>query len=397
MNAQQQSTRHRAARGRARRPQVTLVVPFLSEFRRSFYRRLEADLDERGIGFVLAFGAPYSRDLKERQDSVEMAGAVRLPQWSTEVAGRPVVHKRIGPLVRSSDVLVVDQSLRNLELYPLLLRQWAGCGPTVAMWDHGRTYTRPQSRLEQSLKFALTRQARWFFSYTAGGARAVTGQGFPGQRVTVVQNAVDTAALDAAYRAVTPEQLAALRAEYGLRAGRTGLFVGALSTGKRIPFLVEAAEEVARRLPGFRLLVAGTGEHRALVERAAAAGRAVVPVGQAFGARKALLGAVSDVMLMPGLVGLCAVDSFVLRTPVVTTPWPWHAPEFEYLEDGRNALVAPDDPVRYAAAVADLLTRPADLEALRQAGEQDAGRYTVEEMSRRFADGLVDLLAERGR
>ena len=57
---------------------------------------------------------------------------------------------------------------------PLLLRQAAGRGPKVAMWDHGRTYTWPQSRFEQSLKFALTRRACWFFAYTDGGARAVT-------------------------------------------------------------------------------------------------------------------------------------------------------------------------------------------------------------------------------
>lgn len=346
---------------------------------------------------MVAYGAPYNRDQRERQDVVDIEGAVRLPQWSAHVAGRPLVHKRLGSLVRSSDVLVVDQSLRNLELYPLLLRQLVGRGPTVAMWDHGRTYTRPQSRLEQSLKYALTRRASWFFSYTAGGAQAVTERGFPRQRVTVVQNTIDTAELSAAYRNVTDDQLSELHHEYGLTPGRTGLFVGALSPSKRIPFLIEAADEIAARLPGFRLLVAGTGQQRALVEEAAARSSAVVPVGQAFGARKALLGAVSDVLLMPGLVGLCAVDSFVLQVPVVTTAWPWHAPEFEYLEHGRNALVAPDDPGQYARAVADLLGNPGELDAMRRECGNDAQRYTIEEMSRRFVEGLVRLLEDTAR
>ncbi|MFG2824431.1 glycosyltransferase family 4 protein [Kitasatospora sp. NPDC048365] len=372
-------------------------MPFLSEFRRSFYRLLTSDLDERGITLVIAHGAPYSRDQQARRDVIHVEGAVRLRQWSTWLAGRPLVHKRLGGVVRASDVLVVDQSLRNLELYPLLLRQLTGRGPTVAMWDHGRTYTQPQSALEQSLKFALTRRARWFFAYTDGGAQTVAERGFPGQRVTVVQNSIDTRELADAYRDVTDRQIAAFQAEHGLTSGRTGLFVGALSSSKRIPFLVEAAEAVAERLPGFRLLVAGAGQEQGLVEAAAARTPVVVPVGQAFGARKALLGAVSDVLLMPGLVGLCAVDSFVLRTPVVTTPWPWHAPEFEYLEHGRNALVAPDDPQAYADAVADLLTSPERLDSLRRECRKDAQRYTVEEMSRRFADGLVRLLQDSGR
>ncbi|MFE5628864.1 glycosyltransferase family 4 protein [Streptomyces sp. NPDC056543] len=376
---------------------MVLLVPFLSEFRRSFYRLLEEDLDARGVRLLIAHGAPYSGDQEARRDVIHMEGAVRLKQRTAWVAGRPLVHKHLGGLARSADVVVVDQALRNMELYPLLLRQLTGRGPVVAMWDHGRTYTRPQSGLEQSLKYSLTRRARWFFSYTAGGARAVTEHRFPRQRVTVVQNAVDTKALGDAYRRVTEQQSAEVRRTYGLTAGRTGLFVGALSSGKRIPFLVEAAERVADRLPGFRLLVAGTGQERHIIDAAAARRPVVVPVGQAFGDRKALLGAVSDVMLMPGLVGLCAVDSFVLQTPIVTTPWPWHAPEFEYLEHGRNAVVAPDDPEQYADAVTALLTGSGRLGALREECRKDAGRYTVEEMSRRFADGLVQLLEDRHR
>ncbi|WBO64907.1 glycosyltransferase family 4 protein [Streptomyces camelliae] len=372
-------------------------MPFLSEFRRSFYRRLEGDLKERGIQLVIAYGEPYSSDQSARRDVIHTEGALRVRQWSAWVAGRPLVYKSLGSLARTADVLVVDQSLRNMELYPQLMRQWTGRGPAVAMWDHGRTYTRPQSALEQSVKYALTRRARWFFSYTAGGAQAVTAHGFPRQRVTVVQNAIDTKALDEAYRDVTPSQITELRQRYGLTAGRTGLFIGALSATKRISFLVEAAENIAGHLPGFRLLVAGTGEERTAIEAAAARTSVVVPVGQAFGEHKALLGAVSDVMLMPGLVGLCAVDSFVLETPIVTTDWPWHAPEFEYLEHGRNAVVAPDDPRQYAASVAELLGSPERLDAIRQECRKDARQYTVEEMSRRFTDGLVRLLQDRRR
>jgi glycosyltransferase involved in cell wall biosynthesis len=380
-----------------RRKQVTLVMPFLSEFRRPFFRQLAEDLEARGATLVVAHGAPYSRDQSERRDVVEIDGAVRLRQFHLWLAGRPLVHKRLGSLIGSSDVLVVDQSLRNLELYPLLLRQSAGHGPRIAMWDHGRTYARPQSRIEQSLKYALTRRACWFFAYTDGGARAVTDHGFPRQRVTVVQNSIDTAQLQRAAAAVSEDQLAGVRAEYGLAPGRTGLFLGALSPSKRLPFVIEAATETAGRLPGFKLLIAGAGSESELVARAAARTSAVVPVGQAFGERKALLGAAADVLLMPGPVGLCAVDSFALATPIATTPWPWHGPEFEYLEDGANALVAPDDPQRYADAVADLLRDPGRLDGLRRGCRTAAERYTVEEMSRRFAAGLDQLLRDGGR
>ncbi|MDI2124559.1 glycosyltransferase family 4 protein [Yinghuangia seranimata] len=387
----------RTGRGGPRRPHVTLVVPFLSEFRVPFFRHLEADLDTRGITLVVAYGEPYTADQRARDDVVEVEGAVRLRQRSARIAGRPFVHKRLGDLTRETDVFVVDQALRNMELYPMLVRQRFGRGPIVAMWDHGRTYDRPQSALEQSLKYALTRRAKWFFSYTEGGKRAVVDHGFPAERVTVVQNSVDTTGLSRVYAGVTDEERAELRRRYDLTPGRTGLFVGALSPAKRIPFLIEAAEQIERRLPGFRLLVAGTGPDRGLVAEAAERCSAVVPVGQAFGDDKALLGTVSDVLLVPGLVGLIAVDSFALRSPIVTTEQRWNGPESEYLEHGRNAVVTRNDPASFVDGVVDLLENPRRLAELTEQCAKDADRYTIEEMSRRFADGLAELLTNHGR
>ncbi|WP_198035365.1 glycosyltransferase family 4 protein [Streptacidiphilus rugosus] len=379
------------------RPRVTLVVPVLSEFRRPFFARLRADLDAAGIETVVAHGHPWTQDLSARADTVPVTGAVALRQRSLRICGRSLVHKELGPLAHSSDVLIVDQALRNLELYPQLVRQRLGRGPAIAMWDHGRTYCKAQSAVEQAAKFALTRRARWFFAYTEGGARSVVEQGFPAERTTVVQNAVDTTALRAARAAVTREQLRAFRLRHGLTPGRTALFVGALSRDKRIPELLEAAEEAARLLPGFRLLIAGRGEQEDLVHRAASRSEAVVPLGRVVGPDKGILGAASELMLMPGLVGLCAVDSFALGTPLVTTDFPHHAPEFEYLRHGVNAWIAPGDPAGYAREVVALLGDSARLDTLRRHCREDALRYTVEEMSRRFAEGTVRLLREMRR
>jgi glycosyltransferase involved in cell wall biosynthesis len=178
-------------------------------------------------------------------------------------------------------------------------------------------------------------------------------------------------------------------------AGRTALYLGGLDAPKRIPFLLDTARRIAQELPDFRLLVAGDGPERTLVETAASCpGSAVIAVGRAVGRNAALLGAVSDIMLMPGRVGLCAVDSFALRTPIVTTAWPWHAPEFEYLTDGGNAVVAPDDPGAYSAAAVALLRDHGRLAALADACSREASVYTVENMAARFGDGLLRMLSE---
>jgi glycosyltransferase involved in cell wall biosynthesis len=88
-----------------------------------------------------------------------------------------------------------------------------------------------------------------------------------------------------------------------------------------------------------------------------------------------------------------SVDSFVLGTPIVTTDWPWHAPEFEYLMPGRNAVVTPDDVQAYADGVAALLRDPARVDELRRGCAEAAPRYAVEQMVDRFAVGTLRALA----
>ncbi|MFD7443124.1 glycosyltransferase family 4 protein [Streptomyces sp. NPDC059909] len=317
--------------------------------------------------------------------------------------GRSLVWQRVQRRVASADIVVVEQALHNLDTYPLLLKQRlarvTGASPRVALWGHGRTYTKPVSRLETAAKDVVSRYASWFFAYTEGGAAHLADRGYPRERITVLHNSVDTMALAGVReRAATPgtpecAEAAALRKRYHLRPGRTALFLGGLDASKRIPLLLDCVRRVTRTFPDFRLLVAGDGVDRPLVSAAAASPDSpVVPLGHTTGRQVGLLGAVSDIMLMPGRVGLCAVDSFALRTPIVTTAWPWHAPEFEYLEDGRNALVTRDDPETYAMTVQEVLNDRTRLESLRAACGRDATAYTVDGMAERFCAGLLNML-----
>ncbi|MGW1809124.1 glycosyltransferase family 4 protein [Streptomyces sp. NPDC002078] len=382
---------------------VVVIQPYVPSYRTPFYDRVHSLLGAEGVTLEVLHGTPPPGQ-SARRDAATCVSARRVPaRWLPVPGGRSLALHRVQQLAATADAVVLEQALRNLETYPLLLKQrfgrTRGHRPRVAFWGHGRTYTKPVSRFEAAAKDALTRRADWFFAYTDLGAEHVTRHGFPRDRITVLRNSVDTKGLvrarERAEEPGTPEfaEAAALRERHRLIPGLTALFIGGLDAPKRVPFLLEAAERIAAALPGFRLLVAGDGTDRGLVEAAASRpGSPVVPVGQAGGQRLAVLGAVSDVMLMPGRVGLCAVDSFALRTPVVTTVWPWHAPEFEYLENGRNSVITPDAVEPYAAAVTELLADRAGLDALRAACRSDAAEYSIEEMSERFCEGALRLL-----
>ncbi|MER5802360.1 MULTISPECIES: glycosyltransferase family 4 protein [Streptomyces] len=378
------------------------MQPYIPPYRVPFFRRLAADLHgQLGAELTVAHGSPPPATGCDRDDgTLALEGAVVLSERSWQIGGLPVRVRRLGDLPHRSDVLIVGQALQNLETYPLLARGLsrrarAGCGPALAMWGHGRTYHKEGGPLLRVAKRVLTRQASWFFAYTAGGADHVAAGGFPRDRITVVRNSTDTTALVAARNAVTDAQVAEFASQHGLVPDRTGLYLGGFHASKRIPFLLEAVAHIVKRMPDFRLLVAGDGACRSSVESSAARGDGVVYVGPVHDDRRALLGAASRLMLMPGLVGLCAVDSFALRTPLVTTDWPGHSPEFEYLEHGRNAMVASGGPEQYAEAVVRTLSSPELMARLQRGCVSNSGNYTVEEMSARFAAGVAELLERR--
>lgn len=381
---------------------ITIVQPYVAHYRVPFFRRLAADLHRQlGAELVVAHSAPPPEAAEGRdRGSAELGCAVRLVQHSWRIGGFPVRVKRLGDLPRRSDAVIVPQDLHNLETFPLVARaMWREArgrsGPALGMWGHGRTYDKHAGPLLRAVKRTLTRQANWFFAYTAGGADHVAAQGFPRDRITVVQNSTDTTALAEARKQVTDEQVAEFSSRHGLVPGRTGLYLGRLHTTKRLPFLLEAVTHIVKRMPEFKLLVAGDGACRSLIEASAERGEGVVYVGPVHDERRALLGAASQLMLMPGLVGLCAVDSFALRTPLVTTAWPYHSPEFEYLEHGRNSMTVEGGPEEYAKVVVHTLSNPRLMARLKDACASDTDRYTVEAMSARFTEGVAGLLETR--
>jgi hypothetical protein len=90
-------------------------------------------------------------------------------------------------------------------------------------------------------------------------------------------------------------------------------------------------------------------------------------------------------------VGLVAADSFATERPIVTLQSSRHAPEFEYLESGRNAIVVDRD-VDYARAISGVLSSPHLLRELQAGCRASAPEYSVEEMSERFINGLIQLV-----
>lgn len=383
----------------ARRGRVVIVQPLLLEYRVTFYELLRDRLDAAGIRLEIVHGAPPHGTEREWQTR-DLGWTTRVderivPVGSFHLAWQPCLDE-----VAGADLVIVEQATKRLVNYVLLGRQVRG-GPRVAFWGHGRNF-QATSRVEATaevLKRFVTRRAHWFFAYNDLSARVLHELGFPEDRTTVVGNSIDTRKLAAARDAVTDAETEALRSELGLTGTHVGIYCGTMYPQKRLPFLVDAARSIRDRVEDFELVFVGDGVDRGVVERAAREHDWIRVVGPKFGDELARHFALAKVHLLPGLVGLAVLDSFVLEVPVVTTASALHSPEIDYLRDGENGVMVPGDGSggAYVDAVVDVLTDDALRARLVAGCRRDAARYSAEAMADRFADGVVAALKAPSR
>lgn len=364
---------------------VVIVQEYVPDYRAPFFGRLQSSAASKGIDVVVAAGTP-NQIQAARRDATALEGLRAIAQHEYRVFGQRITVRDISPAIHDADFLILEQARRNIDAYRILSGRRAP-KPT-ALWGHGRDYTHTPGAVRRAAYNWLTRRADWFFAYTEGGKDAVVSLGYPANRVTVVQNSIDTSELTHAIVSLDASDISAYTQALDLR-GKTALFIGGMDDSKRMPFLLDAAQQVSEGDPDFRLLVAGAGNDAALVKNALPHSSWLRYLGPVVGADKALALTSAQVLAMPGRVGLVAVDSFAAGVPIVTTDWPWHAPEFEYLRDGVNAMVSCDTVQHYASALVEVLNDPLQRSRLSLGAVHERDRYTVDRMAERYSEGLL--------
>lgn len=368
---------------------LLIVHPFVQAYRLGMYSRLAERLASDGLRLTVASNPPPPQ-LAARGDTVKAPWSTELPTKWVPIRGRDVAIRRLSalPQSRTPDMVIVEQAIKNLETYPLLVRQQLD-GPSVAMWGHGRSYSTPQGPRAAALKQFLTRRSQWFFAYTQAGADHVMANGFPATRVSVLNNTIDTVSLASDLKAVSDDDVDSFSRRHGLTSGRTALFLGGVDTAKGIDFLLQSARLAAQMLPGFLLLVGGAGAQLADVQSAERAGAPVRALGRLDGPEKALALRSAGVLAIPEWIGLVAVDSLVAGRPIVSTWHPSHSPEHEYLDPERTAVFVQHDPISYAQGLVTLLTNPNRLQTMQTLCVAESAKYSLDHMVNAFVEGVL--------
>lgn len=365
---------------------VTLLQEYVPKYREPLFRTMKQYGRANDILIRVAAGRPNS-SLLARADGDGAEVDVELRQRELTVLGRRLVLRSVESLYAASDLIVVEQARRNLDLYVQLLRR----PQKIAMWGHGRNFTTDETKMADSLLRLATNRCSWFFGYTEESVEAVVTNGFDPRRTTTLRNSTDTRSLRKHLDAISGDDIARFRSSLG--AKRLAVTVGAVDRPKRLDFLIEAADRVAENVDGFKLVIAGDGSESSFVQEAASSRDWLIKLPPVYGPDLAILLKSADVLAMPGRIGLVAVDALTAGLPTVTTDWPYHAPERAYL-DAANCVVSDDTTASYAEALVRALSDDGRLADLRAGCASAASGLSIEDMARRFVDGICAALTE---
>jgi glycosyltransferase involved in cell wall biosynthesis len=369
---------------------VCIIQPVMKGYRLPFFIGLDKRLSQVGITLQVVYGTPWPEEAK-RGDHVDL-----LSPLGRKVESRMLFSKLFFlPVLRpwlSADLVIVEHANKHLMNY-LLAVLWAVGVKRIAYWGHGRDRQANADSRAERFKRRSMHWADWWFAYTAESAAYVAAQGFPADRITVVENAIDTRALRDDLAAVSEDELEGARVELGWNGNeQVAVFCGSLYQNKRLDLLFDAADRVHRAVPLFRLLIIGGGPLGDEVARFASDRPWVKAVGPKFGHEKTVLLRLATMWLNPGLVGLGILDAFCAGLPVLTTDLPLHSPEIEYLVDGENGLIVQPTVDDFADVIERLLKDAVSLEHLRNGALIAAQRYSIETMVENFAVGIERCL-----
>lgn len=259
-------------------------------------------------------------------------------------------------------VVLAEENPRSVTL-PFLLRHARRQGAGRALWGIFYSVFRPFSAAHPLQRYRLA-MAQWVDAcacYTRS-VRDVLRPYVPEDRLFVAQNTLDTDTLFTLRAELAREGKAAVRARLGLPDQPTLVFTGQLIPRKGTDTLLDVFARLRARRPATLLVMGGGPERPDLEARVAREG---IPDVHFLGSIPRLEDSApylyaADVMFLPGYVGLVINHAFAMGLPLITQHapgrLPFHGPEVESLEHGRNGLmVARGDDDALLAAVETVL------------------------------------------
>lgn len=370
---------------------VVIVQERLPHYRVPFFEALKRFLQYSNFELVLIHGQS-SEEQKEKLDEGYLNWAVTINNRRLVMGSLEFLYQPCLSYLNNCDLVVVQQENKMIVNYLLLFKKILS-SQKIAFWGHGISFQANPNSLREKWKRRIIKYPDWWFAYTDVTKDILLDNGYPLERITVVNNAIDVKKLHAYRDSISTAEVISAVSKLGIpEEHKIGIYCGSLYKAKKITFLLEAAQEIKKKISNFELLILGAGTSSEEVSAAAAKYPWIHYLGAKYDREKALYMKAAQVFLIPGAVGLAILDSFVFGLPLITTDSRDHGPEIAYLRSQQNGFVTNNTINEYADTVIYILNSRQSLETMRQNCISDSKRYTIESMAENFGRGIIKAL-----
>ena len=181
-------------------------------------------LQRLGINLCLIYGSPnIAHSLKN--DTVDIPWACKTENVSFRIGTSELIWQPCLRKLHGSDLVIVEQANSLLLNYVLLAGNLFHFR-RLAFWGHGQNFQGKSCKsISEVLKAKASKTVHWWFAYNDLSARVVNALGFPADRITSVQNAIDTNSLVEGSKAIQPANLHQLRESLQIAGENVCVFV----------------------------------------------------------------------------------------------------------------------------------------------------------------------------
>lgn len=366
---------------------VTIIQRILYQYRVDFYRKLKEALLKEGIALQLIIEENKSQDKLDFLDHFHIKKSLHLRFFGYELIFQPYLG-----YIEDSDLLLLELNNKLLLNYLLIFKRFFSRRKKIVFWGHTLNKQADAESFGNIFKRLYYKNVDFWFPYTESMAKLLKDAGFNSEKIAVIYNTIDILKIQEFKNSIPEEEIKSRRLELGIGGFPIGIFCGRMYKEKRIDFLIEACIKIKERQPDFYMIFIGDGEDSYKIEEAAKKYAWIKYVGPTFDRGKALYFKMADVFLSPGLVGLSIIESFALEVPMVTTDYPYHSAEIEYLRNQENGVMTQNNLQDYVRVASEIFRNGNRLEALKAGCRKAAQIYTMENMVARLTKGIKDCL-----
>lgn len=377
------------------RPRVAILKDaFIPDYRVRLYEHL-GEMPE--VEYIVFHGdAPSATGHRAAPGPFSFPDA-RVSSHELRIGGKTLVYQSAISEIASGrfDGAVIGAELKllaNSALFPLLKAR----KKPVLLWGQGiekqedrGAAMRRLSGAGDLLKRFAARRADHYLVYTAGGRDRLVEIGVEGDRVSVLRNTLDLEAEIEVQQSLRGESETSLREELGLAPDSVVLlFIGRIYREKRLSEFISTVRALAsREAAPFQVegLVVGDGPDSKRAREDAGDLECIHFLGEVRDREQvARCMKVASAVVIPGAVGLAVNHAFAHGVPVVTQRSRLHGPEYEYLEPGRNSIVASGNAEDFVGAVSELVDSPELRRTLAAGAFESRANLTVAAMADSF-------------